>query len=128
MSWWGAYVGLPFGDGAEAVTCWSLVCRVYREHLGVSLPAYGEISHSDLIAVARAMRDRKDDGWRIVGAPQPFDVCLMTSGGGREIVHVGVVTVPGRILHAERMTGAVVVPVSHFSVSGRIKGYRRRAA
>lgn len=126
MTWWAPYVGLPFGDGAGAVTCWSLVCLVYRDQLGVDLPPYGEISHCDLIAVARAMRDRKDIGWRIVGAPQAFDVCLMTSGYGREIVHVGIVTVPGRILHAERLTGAVVVPVSHYSVSGRIKGYRRR--
>lgn len=128
MNWWAGYIGLPFGDGAGEVTCWSLVCQVYREQLGIELPAYGEISARDLLRVAKAMGSGKDDGWVVPAVPQPFDVCLMRSGqGGAAVVHVGIVTEAGRILHVEAASAAVVVPVTHFSVAGRIVGYRRRA-
>lgn len=126
--WWEQYVGLPFGQGPGEETCWSLVCRVYADQLGVHLPAYGEISASDLLRIARAMGQGKDDGWVKPREPAAFDVCLMRSGqGGNAVVHVGVVTIPGQILHVEAASAAVVVPVTHFSVAGRIMGYRRRA-
>ena len=57
--WWDSYIGLPFGEGPGEVTCWSLVVRVYAERLGVTLPAYGEISAHDLACVARAMEAAK---------------------------------------------------------------------
>lgn len=126
MNWWGSYVGLPFGEGAGEVTCWSLICRVYADHLAISLPAYGDISARDLLRVAKAMGAGKDDGWRVPAVPAPFDVCLMRSArGGAAVVHVGVVTIAGQILHVEAASAAVVVPVTHFSVAGRIMGYRR---
>lgn len=129
MSWWGRYIGLPFGEGPGEVTCWGLVRRVYANHLGVDLPEYGEISARDLVRIARAMGRGKDDGWRAVEQPQPFDVCLMRgSSGAAVVVHVGVVTLPGFILHVEAASAAVVVPVGGFSVAGRIMGYRRLAA
>lgn len=125
--WAAQYVGLPFGDGAGEVTCWGLVRRVYADHLSVDLPAYGEISARDLLRVARAMNAGKDDGWRSVAPPQAFDVCLMRSPqGGASVVHVGVMVDANRVLHVEAATAAVIVPVSHFSVAGRILGFRRR--
>lgn len=126
--WWAPYIGLPFGEGVGEVTCWGLVRRVYADRLGVDLPEYGEISARDLVRIARAMAKGKDDGWLAVDAPRPFDVCMMRgSSGGSAVVHVGIVTDPGRILHVEAASAAVVVPVRHFSVAGRILGYRRRA-
>jgi len=128
LPWWAAYVGLPFGEGPGQVTCWSLVCRVYADRLGVELPPYGEISARDLLRIAKAMDAGKDDGWRAVAPPAPFDVCLMRSGqgGGASVVHVGVMIDPARVLHVEAASAAVVVPVTHYSVAGRIVGYRRR--
>lgn len=127
--WWGPYVGLPFGEGPGQVTCWGLVRRVYADHLAIDLPAYGEISARDLVRIARAMAAGKDDGWCVPELPAPFDVCLMRgSSGGAVVVHVGVVTEPGRVLHVEAASAAVVVPVGHFSVAGRIMGYRRLSA
>lgn len=131
MDWTGAYVGLPFGAGAGAVTCWSLVARVFAEQRGVALPAYGEISARDLLRIARAMRDGSGvaDGWLKVVAPQAFDVCLMRGPqGGAAVVHVGVMASASRLLHVEEASAAVVVPVRHFSVAHRIAGFRRWAA
>lgn len=128
MTWWAPYVGLPFGEGQGEVTCWSLVARIYRDCLGIDLPAYGEISARDLVRVARTMEAQKDDGWSAVDQPQAFDVCLMRAPrGGAVVAHVGVMVDQKRVLHVEAASAAVIVPVTHFTVVGRILGYRRRA-
>lgn len=125
--WAARYIGLPFGDGPGQVNCWTLVVAVYARERGIDLPRYGEISALDLIRVARAMRAGRDDGWRAVAAPDAFDVALMRSArGGAEAVHVGVMTDPHHVLHVEAASGAVRVPIRHFSVAGRILGWRRR--
>lgn len=124
--WWDSYIGLPFGEGPGEVTCWSLVVRVYAERLGVTLPAYGEISAHDLACVARAMEAAKDEGCIAPVRPADFDVVLMRgTDTGRRVVHVGVLTDPDHVLHVEAASAAVRVPLSHWSVSGRILGFRR---
>lgn len=132
MEWWERYIGAPFldgGRGPDSYDCWGLVREVYARMLGVDLPSYGEISARDLVRVARAMDAGKGDGWRAVGVPQALDVCLMRSGrGGIAVVHVGVMVDARRVMHVEAATAAVVVPVTHSSVAGRIVGYRRLAA
>lgn len=129
MDWWSDYVGLPFldgGRGPHAYDCWGLVVRVYQDRLGITLPSYGEISAHDLVRIARAMEAGKDDGWQPVTSPKALDVALMRSGrGGQHVVHVGVMVDQGRLLHVEQAAAAAVVPVAHFSVAGRIIGYRR---
>ena len=128
MRWADAYVGTPFGDAAGELTCWALVRRVYADRLGIDLPSYGEISAFDLLRIARAMARGKDDGWRTVSPPQDLDVCLMRGPqGGASVLHVGVMAGPRHLLHVEAATAAVLVPIAHFSVAGRILGYRRRA-
>jgi hypothetical protein len=92
------------------------------------LPAYGEISARDLMRVARAMDAAKDDGWAVPADRRALDVCLMRAPtGGRRVVHVGVLVDAARLLHVEAASAAVIVPLTHFSVAGRILGYRRRA-
>lgn len=130
MQWWSRYIGLPFldgGRGPHAYDCWGLVRRVYADRLSVALPSYGEISARDLARVARAMGAAKDDGWQAC-APQSLAVVLMRSGrGGARVVHVGVMVDAARLLHVEVAAAAAVVPITHFSVAGRITGYRRLA-
>lgn len=127
MNWAARYVGLPFGEAQGEVTCWGLVRRVYYDRLGLDLPEYGEISARDLLRIARAMGAAKDDGWRAVSPPAPLDVCLMRGPqGGAAVVHVGVMVDAQHLLHVEAATAAVIVPVAHYSVAGRIVGYRRR--
>ena len=127
MHWSSSYVGTPFGESSGEVTCWSLVCSVYRSMLGIDLPEYGEISARDLVRVARRMEEGKNDGWLEVHEPEEFDVVMMRSGrGGATVVHVGVMVSRTHMMHVELATATVVVPITHFSVSGRILGFRRK--
>lgn len=132
-AWWVPYVGLPFADGGRdlsGVDCWGLVRLVYAREIGIDLPAYGEISAADLLRVAHAMRaGALSDHWRAVAAPGAFDVVLMrASTGGQMVVHVGVMADSRRVLHAEPAAGSALVPVDHYTIRGRIAGYRRYAA
>ena len=127
-AWWAPYIGVEYGEGEGHFTCWSLVRQVYFDQLGIALPEYGEIEASDLLRVARAMGDAQEsDGWIEVMEPQEYDVILMRAprGNGR-VVHVGVVA-GGGCLHVEQSTATCLVPLQHFTVAGRIKGFRRRA-
>lgn len=127
MDWWSRYIGLPFGTGPGEVTCWSLVRQVYRRELQVELPEFGDIDPRDLVRVAREMRDGKDAGpWIEPPRPGVFDVVLMRSArGGRAVCHVGLIADVARVLHAEEATGAVLVPINHITIRGRIAGFRR---
>lgn len=145
MAWWGAYIGRSFGDRSE---CWSLVREVYRDRLGVDLPEHGDLSAryvaateglrsgtftpDQAAAARRAVMQAFDDGqatesWIPVSRAQAFDVVLM--GGPHahraRVMHVGVAVDSVRVLHIEKATGSVVVPLAHPSVAGRIIGYRR---
>lgn len=127
--WWAPYVGLPFGDAPGEVTCWGLVRRIYRDRLGVDLPAYGEIPARDLRRISRAMEAGKDDGWVEPETPQALDVVLMRGPqGGARIVHVGVLVEPGLMLHVVAASHAVTVPLDHWSVRTLIVGFRRMVA
>ena len=128
--WWARYIGTPFKDGgrdADAVDCWGLVRLVYAAELGIDLPVYGEISARDLMRIARAMGARKDDGWNTITEPRAFDIVLMRSGrgGGDSVIHVGVMADARRVMHVEATVATTIVPLSHFSVAGRIVGFRR---
>lgn len=82
----------PALQGRGEVTCWGLVALVYARELGIDLPLYGEISTNDLLRIAKAMKaGAAEDGGRVVGVPQAFDVVLMRGPtGGSAVVHVGV--------------------------------------
>lgn len=127
MDWWSRYIGLPFGQGRGEVTCWSLVRQVYDRELGIALPEFGDIDPRDLARVAREMRDGQDSRvWHEPARPGVFDVVLMRSArGGRAVCHVGLVADVARVLHAEEVTGTVLVPIDHITIRGRIAGFRR---
>lgn len=128
MSWWGRYVGLPFGDGPGQVHCWGLVCLVFADQRGIRLAPY-PASWRDHRAVHRAMTDGQDGPqWQPVDAPQVFDVAVMRHPRTGRIGHVGVMVDAGRVLHVEASSAAVVVPIDHFSVRSRIAGFRRYCA
>ncbi|OWJ71368.1 hypothetical protein CDV50_10200 [Haematobacter massiliensis] len=128
MPWWSEYIGIPYGTGNGEYTCWALVRDVYLKQLQIDLPIYGEVGASELLLIARTMEEAAaSDGWIEVMEPQEYDVILMRAprGNGR-VVHVGVVA-GGGCLHVEQSTATCLVPLQHFSVAGRIKGFRRRA-
>ena len=118
--WWAKYVGTPYAEAH----CWELVRRVYAAERGVDLPSYGEIDAAKLVDVARAMAGAQAaEIWTPVRHGEAFDVALLR--GRAQVWHVGVMVGPRHMLHTERATNAVVVPLSHPLITGRVTGYRR---
>lgn len=110
--WATPYVGIPFVDGgrdASGCDCWGLVHLVYRDVLGIDLPAYGEISAHDVARVTeRIQEDSAGAPWLpVTGAPRPFDVLVMRG----KPLHVGVMVDALHVLHVEAATASVIVPV-----------------
>jgi hypothetical protein len=67
----------------------------------------------------------------VVGRLQPFDVVVMHARwreGGRVPGHVGILSSPNHILHVERMTAAVNVPLNHPTVRHRVITIARHQA
>lgn len=116
--WWAGYIGLPYAD----CHCWELVRRVFADQRGVVLHPFAEIRPEQLRRVAQTMQRAAAD-WAPVDDPEPFDVAVMTRH--RLPIHVGIITRPGWLLHTEKATDAVHVPLKHLTVAGRIMGFRR---
>lgn len=119
--WVERYIGIPFADEGYSLKgchCWGIVYLVYLRERGIELPTYAEISWRDLHAVARTMlEDSARDPWHRAAVPaQAFDVVLMRG----ESYHAGVMVDGAHILHVERSTDSVCVPVSHPSIRHRV--------
>lgn len=128
--WATPYVGIPFVDGGRdpaGCDCWGLVSLIYREVLGLDLPAYDGISARDVARVTERIReDREAPPWLpVLGAAQPFDVLVMR---GRPL-HVGVMVDAQHVLHVEAATAAVIVNVrQNFQVRHRRLSLHRHEA
>lgn len=131
MNWIEKYVGIPFVDGGREISgldCWGLVRLVLKNECNVDVPSYGEISADELSQVAREVASEcsKEPWHPVAGKPLMFDVAVMHRR--KSPVHVGIMTDPEHLLHIERATHSVYLPVSHPSVSFRaIHYYRHRS-
>ena len=129
LPWWSAYVGRSFGTGPDDVNCWSLIRAVFRDVRGIELPEFGDVSPRDLYRVARKMdQETIPTIWRAVepGDVREFDVVRMRSGrGGLPVVHVGIMTGPSLMLHAEEATGVVTIPIADGRIRPRVVDFRR---
>lgn len=131
MEWCNRYVGIPFRDGGRdesGCDCWGLVRLIYARELGIYLPTYGETSAFNLQQVVMLMQQgaQAEAVWIEPQEPGEFDVVVMRrTSGGRAPSHVGVLTQTGALLHVESRTDAVMVPLSHFTVAGRVLFIRR---
>lgn len=121
--WIEKYVGIPFQDGGRGwhgLDCWGLVRLVLKTECGIEVPSYGEISATELSAIAKEVSGEiKKEPWHPVNQPEMFDVAVMH----RHVapVHVGIIVAldPARMLHIEKATHSVFVEVSHPSVKFR---------
>lgn len=100
------YVGLPFLDRGRSLVgldCWGLLCLVYRELRGIELPSYAEayVTAADRAGIAALIADEISP-WQPVpaGEEMPFDGVLMREGKFPR--HIGLVTLPGKLLHVDR--------------------------
>jgi len=130
MNWWDKYVGIPFVDGGRDMSgldCWGLVRQVYWDRLGAELDMYADIPARNLIEASRAFEAgaSSHETWWPVEKPITLDIVAMKVPRLQRIGHVGVMIDHTRMLHVERHSHTVVVPIQHYSVAGRIVGYRR---
>lgn len=130
MHWSDAYMRIPFKDGGRGpdyFDCYGLVAAVMLDQKGIILPAYGEISATDLAKIGVEIeRDANDyEQWLQIDRVKEFDVCVMRWFGKRETGHVGIMLDENRVLHTENHTGPMIVPITHFSIKSRIKYFRR---
>lgn len=126
MHWSSKYVGLEF---SETMRCYDLVRMVLRDERQIELPDYADISAEDAVGISGALGAPSSEAlpWAEV---QPcdvraFDVVVMLRRRSREPGHVGILTDARHVLHIEKVTQSVVVPLSHFSIQPRILGFRR---
>lgn len=129
MTWIEKYVGIPFVNGGrdwQGVDCWGLVRLIYETECRILLPSYGEISAEELTRVAHEVANESSkEPWHPVSDPWLFDVAVMHRR--KAPVHVGIVAAlkPVRLLHVERATHAVFVPITHPTISFRSPAYFR---
>lgn len=129
-NWIEKYVGIPFQDdgcGFSGCNCWTLVRLVMLTECKIELPLYGETSATDLRAAGKTIGSNAlTKPWlSVVGDKRTFDVILMSarlSEGGSFPGHVGIMTNSTHLLHVEKATDAVNIPIDHPSVRQRIIG------
>lgn len=124
--WTSLYVGIPYDP--HGVNCWGLVCLVYRQQFGISLPTYADGPDAiDVLAVREAMqRERASmeaDDWRSVAVPTPGDVALFRRG--RLPAHVGIVVAPGQMLHTMVGMDAALARLDSAEWAPRLLGFFR---
>lgn len=135
-NWPARYVGIPWklcGRDRAGIDCWGLHRLIYAEQLGIDLPAYGDMTTEDLVAVSRRISEVKAAGdWiEISGLPEAFDAVLMSGHRvlgeprTRADIHVGTLAGRNQLIHVERVIDSVCVPLTHPSVRFRVLGFLR---
>lgn len=127
--WSRSYVGLPqrdHGRDRDGVDCWGLVKLVYAERLSIDLPSYDECytsvdEHAEIAAAISS--GRAEAAWVRVDDAREFDVAVFRAG--RYESHVGLVAVPGQILHVMGKCASVIEPAASPRLSSRLVGYWR---
>jgi cell wall-associated NlpC family hydrolase len=122
--------------------CWALVREIYQKHLSIALPVYSEVDYNELRAVADAVRigAAHTGSWQQVepfpGVERPFDVVVMRGWlpcredgvVRRGVIHTGVITRPGRVMHTDMRYSIVEVSLSHPTVRRRLVACYRHAS
>lgn len=119
MHWAEKYVGEP-SQGVRP--CWSLLRKVWADEAGLLLPSFdGE--KNGLGVMSREAMKFEDV---VIGNEKPLDAVFMNTdelvkGKWVEVEgHIGVVAMPGFVLHVERGGTAMIDPIKSLRVT-RIK-------
>lgn len=126
------YVGLPFKDKGrdrDGLDCWGLLRLVYREKVGVELPAFVDdyVTEQDTAAIA-ALIAGHTDGWHEVreNVVRPFDAVLMKQYGVER--HIGVVVRRGHVLHVGLGGPSRIEPYNSLRLRRRVSRFMRHEA
>lgn len=131
MHWSNDYVGLPFVDGGRdrgGVDCWGLIRLVLKDQCEIEVPSYGTIAAKDLMSIAKQMEISNNmPPWKTVTTPRQFDIVGMLGRAekARAMIHVGIMASDTHLIHVERLTDSVMLPLTHPSVKNRICGFYR---
>lgn len=123
------FVGLPWADkgrSPDGCDCWGLVMVVYRAALGIDLPSYAEqyATPADRAAVAALIAGHRSEWVEVpAGQERPLDLVLMTEAGIPR--HIGLVAVPGYVLHMAGERDSIVEPYTTGKVKHRLAGFFR---
>lgn len=117
MADWQHLVGTPYQwggrDPASGLDCWGLVRLLHP-----GLPDYAATDSTD----ASAQMDSERARYRRVESPQVGDVLLFGRGRPR---HVGVLVLPGRVLHAAKTVGVALESLAAMRQTySQIRAYR----
>ncbi|AXF52967.1 MAG: cell wall-associated hydrolase [Caudoviricetes sp.] len=110
MHWAIKYLGKPYvlgADGPYAYDCWGLARAIFKERLGLDMPAVDVRSHNN----GGAMKEIASGfGWGpVVDAPREGDAVLMRSPIGR---HIAVAIESSRgisFIHADGVCGVEII-------------------
>lgn len=137
--WVRKYVGLPSQDcgrGPSHFDCYGLLRHVYDVEKGIGLPAFASLSE-EFADAAQAQIEQERGSWLEVepGTEQPLDLvlCYKTFRQGKHYIlrplHIGVVSAPGVMLHAEGKIGACLEEYRENPIwARRVAGFFRHTA
>ena len=117
--WVKNYVGLPF----EHCNCWQLVCRVYRDQLGIRLPFLDDDYSDpyDKTAIAKLYEAELARVWQRIAAPEPF-ACIVFRIQN-QLWHVGLCLDADNMLHSYEKIDAAVERFTTKLWQPRIEGF-----
>jgi cell wall-associated NlpC family hydrolase len=140
MNWSDAYLDIPFrknGRSHDGCDCYGLLCLVYGEQLGITLPpqldvagghcaASPDYSIADIVRIARAVALQKDRLWVKVDRPRPFDAVLLRIR--KYVWHMGVLIGRRWMIHVAPGINSAVEDLAGPLWYNRVEEYRRYGA
>lgn len=123
--WIERYLQIPWSDtdkGMAGTHCWGLIRCIYRNEIGIELPAYGDWSIERRLTIEAQIEkqrlmwqpvgvvDRGDIVWRLL--PQAFDVVLFKTTKRNVLPdHVGMLIDDRTIINTDRSAGPHLIDI-----------------
>lgn len=118
------YLRLPYKEGGRdhaGVDCWGLIRLIYRDLLGIDLPAFPGIAGASAIHLCGEIeKESNSSHWKEIEWPE--DKCVVAMSQLQAIHHVGVYAEAdgGKVIHAWQKQG--IIADTFFRI--RLKGFR----
>lgn len=122
------YFEIPWkenGRSREGCDCWGLVRLFYLEEWGIEIDDFSAAyeTHLDREKIKKIAETEKKKWIRIEGAPNVGDILEIPIS--KNDFHVGVIAIPGMLLHIEDGAFAQLIPLKSIRIKNRIKGIWR---
>jgi cell wall-associated NlpC family hydrolase len=135
-AWASKYIGVPFlagGRTLKGLDCYGLLHVVFKEQLGVDIPEHQDVYYErnpsedghdrQTVGDAISMRTLKDWTPIIDGQEKSMDGIILRIAG--HPIHIGLVLVPGIMLHSEFGHDTVVESYRNLKWERRLVGFYR---